>query len=66
MLVPLLVLVVFLFLLPLLITRLRMWTQLRLYDKIQRDFFQKRVHFVPEHPTPAAPPPSTPSAPPRG
>jgi len=66
MLVPLLVLVVFLFLLPLLITRLRMWTQLRLYDKIQRAFFQTRVHFVPEHPTPAAPPPSTPSAPPRG
>jgi hypothetical protein len=56
--IPLLVLVVFLFLLPVLIARLRMWTQLRMYHKIQRDFFQKRVHFVPEHPTPIAPPPN--------
>ena len=49
---PLLVLVAFLILLPFLYSRLRMWTQLRLYRKIQRDFFRNRVHFVPAHPTP--------------
>jgi hypothetical protein len=53
---PLLVLVVFLILTPFLISHLRMWTQLRLYHKTQRDFFRNRVHFVPAHPTPLAPP----------
>lgn len=54
---PLLVIVAFLILMPFMISRLRMWTQLRLYNKTQRDFFRKRVHFIPEHPTPISQPP---------
>jgi hypothetical protein len=41
---------------PLLYTLVRLWAQMRLYRRKQRDFFNNRVHFVPAHPTPVPQP----------
>ena len=48
MLIPVVVTLMVILLVYLLYTPLQMWTYLRFYHKIQRDFFRKRVTFIPD------------------
>ncbi len=50
--IPLVMVVLIILLVPVLASRIRLWSYLHLYRRIQRDFFRNRVTFVPEHDTP--------------
>ena len=52
MITPVLIALLILFIAPMLDARIRMWMQLRLYRQIQRNFFTKRVFFLPKRETP--------------